>query len=179
MPEPTVPEKQRKTAPPRNDMKSSGLYRNSRALELQNRDPNFEYQYFSTDPESPGYIGHKNKRHEVGDARTGYAMVEGWEVCHDDSVKATRALDPREDQGKPIDTVVRYGRQVLCRIPKSEHAKYGLVDEERRKAGRKALFGSPDRVSGGGADMTAVVSEDENASHLALLKAAGHPMPGV
>lgn len=163
--------------PPRNDLGASALYRNSRALDLQSRDPDFVYQYFSTDVENPVYLGKRLVPHEHGTARGGYALVAPWEVVHSQSDRDVRALAPREDQGKPIDTVVRYGRQVLCRLPRAEHEKYAQADAADHAAREKEIY-QPDRVSTATTALTAMVSSDENANPLAMLKASGHPMPG-
>jgi hypothetical protein len=166
-----------KQVPPRNDLGASALYRNSRALDLQNRDPNFVYQYFSTDVENPVYLGKKLAPHEHGTARGGFTLVAPWEVVHSQSDKDVRALAPREDQGKPVDTVVRYGRQVLCRLPRAEYEKYAEADAADAAAREREIY-QPDRLQTATTALTAMVSADENANPLAMLKASGHPMPG-
>lgn len=172
MPEPT-----KKVAPPRNELPKVELSRNSRASELQGRDPAYHYEYFAADPsdsDHPSYIGSKLRDHEIGDEQVGYAVVKAWEVC---SAKGpTVPVDPRTDQGKPVDTTIRKGRSVLCRIPKAEHAKYQAVENARIEARSKGLFGKPDRVAGVGTTVTALNSHDMTADPAALLKAAGHPM---
>jgi hypothetical protein len=181
----TVAEKQSepetKKVPPRNDLKASALYRNSRALELQNRDPDFVYQYFSVDPGNPVSLQGKTSKlhqHEYGTPRGGHVMVGAWEVVHSQSDANVRALAPREDQGKPVDTVVRYGRQVLCRIPRSEHEKYAIADAAAAEAQEREIY-SPDRHTTATTDLTTVVSKDENANQMAMLKQSGHRMPGI
>lgn len=179
MPDPTPTEApKRKTAPPRNDMKSAGLYKNSRALELQNRNPDFEYQYFSTDPESPAYIGSRLKAHERGSAQGGYVMIDGWEVVHSQTDPDARPVQMRDDQGKGIDSRVTYGRQILCRLPKTEHAKYALAEEATAAVMKKQIY-SADRLNdGAGTKLTSVVTEDESVDKFDLLAQSGHNVPG-
>jgi hypothetical protein len=170
-----------KRVPKRNDVKQpSVLYRNSRATELTGRKDGFVYQHFSQDPKSPGYIGKKLKDHEYGPAHGLKAMIGPWEVCHSQTDKDVRALDPRTDQGKPVDTTLRYGEQITCRIPEEEFAKYALVDEANAKERERQLH-SPDTMRGRTASMTAVVmdgDQDEIGRGQALMQ-AGHPLPGM
>jgi hypothetical protein len=163
--------------PPRNDFTSDTLYRNSRATELQGRDQDFVYESFSTDPASPAYIGNRLTQHERGNAATGYVMVGAWEVVHSQTDKNVRALDPRTDQGAAVDTVARYGRQITCRIPRREYAKYQLAEAAYQEMIEKQIY-EPDRIRGGQTSLTTVVSKDENADHIDLLRRGGHPMPG-
>lgn len=167
-----------KKVPPRNDFKSSVLYKGSRATELQGRDPDYVYRSFSTDPEHPDYIGKRLTEHERGNAASGYVTVGPWEVCHSQTDRTVRALDPREDQGKKVDTVLRYGRQVTCRIHKSEYEKYAIAEKAYRAVIEGQIY-APDRQSTGTTSITTVVSKDENANHLELLRQSGHPMPGA
>lgn len=163
--------------PPRNDFTSDGLYRNSRSTELQGRDSGFVYETFSTDPASPAYIGNRLTPHERGNPATGFVMVGPWEVVHSQTDKDVRALDPRTDQGAQVDTVARYGKQVTCRLPKREHAKYALVEQAYQTMIEKQIY-EPDRIRSGQTSLTTVVSKDENADHMQLLRDGGHPMPG-
>lgn len=167
--------------PPRNDFKSDALYRNSRATELQGRDPDFVYESFSTDPASPAYIGNRLTHHERGNPATGFVMVGPWEVVQSETDKGVRALDPRTDQGAPVDTVARYGRQITCRLPRKEHAKYAVAENAYQEMIEKQIY-EPDRIRGGSTALTTVVSREENAEGIAagidLLRRSGHPMPG-
>lgn len=164
-------------APPRNDFTSDALYRNSRATELQGRDQDFVYESFSTDPGSPAYIGTRLTPHERGNPATGFVMVGPWEVVHSQTDKGVRALEPRTDQGAAVDTVARYGRQITCRIPRKEHAKYVVAENAYQEMIEKQIY-EPDRIRTGQTSLTTVVSKDENADHMQLLRAGGHPMPG-
>lgn len=168
---------ERKTVPPRNDFGSAVLYRNSRATEMQGRDQDYVYESFSTDPESPAYIGKRLTPHERGNPASGYVMVGAWEVVSSQTDANVRALDPREDQGKAVDTVARYGRQIVCRIRKEEHAKYRAVDEAYERLIERQIY-EPDRVRERNTALTTVVSRDENADHMEMLRRSGHPMPG-
>ncbi len=170
-----------KRVPRRNDQKPTGMYRNSRATELFGQDPDYVYQSFSPDADSPGYIGNRIVEHETGEPNGWKQMVGAWEVCHSQTDRGVRAMDPRTDQGKPVDTVQRYGRQIRCRIHKDEFAKYGQVEERNQKDREKQLM-TPDRVNHRqGSSVTAVVLEgdqDEGSRNQALID-AGHPIPGV
>src|ERR1041385_572391 len=117
-----------KKAPPRNDFKTSPLYKNSRALELRNRDPNFVYEWKTTDREHPGFVEPKLAEHEHGTQLGGYVTVDGWEVCHRQTDPRVQQIEARSDQGKSVDTLIRHGRQILCRMPKDEYTKYGVAD---------------------------------------------------
>lgn len=165
-----------KTVPKRNDPKPSPLYRNSRATELLGEDPDFVYQTFSEDADSPAYIGKRLTQHERGEPNGYKVMVGPWEVCHSQTDAKVRSLDPRTDQGKPVDTVQRYGRQIRCRIHKEEFAKYALVEEANQGLREKAIF-EPDRRGA----MTALVmnGDRDETERMNALADAGHPMPGV
>lgn len=174
--QPETPPK--KVVPDRNDFETSALYKGSRALQLQNRDPDFVYQAFSTDPESPAYIGNRLTAHERGNPSSGYVMVKPWQVVHSQTDADVRSLDPREDQGKGVDTVMRYGRQIMCRLPRSEFGKYAMADEAYQTQREKEIY-SPDRRDGRTTALTTINSRDEDANHMEMLRRAGHPMPGV
>lgn len=167
--------------PKRNDQKTSPLYRNSQATRLRGEDPDFHYETFSQAPDSPAYIGKRMVEHEAAPASaTWNAMVGPWEVCHSQTDKEVRAMDARTDQGKPIDTVQRYGNQIRCRIRKDEYAKYGETERANQAEREKQLF-APDQLRGQQASMTAMVlsgDQDETARMQALMN-AGHPIPGV
>lgn len=166
-----------KQVAPRNNFKSSALYRNSRATELQNRDPSFVYKYFTTKEDDPQYVGRVLSEHEYGTQVGGFVTVKGWEPVHRLNDPKVQQLDPRTDQGKPVDTLHRKGRQILCRLSKDEYAKYEAADEAYQMAMDRQIH-SPERSGDGVASMTAVVSREDGADHLAMLKQAGHNIPG-
>lgn len=163
------------TVPARTELKKVTLERNSRALELQGRDPRFVYQAFSTEPDHPSYIGKRLRRHEIGDQFSGFATVEPWEICQDALNEKVAALDPRTDQGQKIDSTLRYGRQIVCRLPVEEFAKYEAVDTARSKRMSEQIYASPDTIRQRGASMTTVVSREDVADPATLLRQAGHP----
>jgi hypothetical protein len=72
---------------------------------------------------------------------------------------------------------VNYGRQKLCRIHKSEYAKYKAVETAYQGKVEEQIY-SPDSINNGQTAMTTVVSKDENIGHMELLRQSGHPMPG-
>lgn len=169
-----------KTVPKRNDPKKTGLYRNTGGNAISGEDPDFVYQTFSENPDSPGYIGNRLQDHEYGPRNGWQQVIQAWEPVHSQTDAKVRAMDPRTDQGKPIDTVKRYGRQIYCRLPKSEFAKYQETDRKNQEE-RESQLMKPDRLRGAQASMTALVMQgdhDEMARTQALIN-AGHPIPGV
>lgn len=174
-----MPEKQAaKTVAPRTPLKKVELTRNSRASELRNRSPGFTYRAFSLEADHPDYIGKRLRPHEIGDESVGFATVAAWEVCQDAINEKVQALEVRTDQGAKVDTTERYGRQIVCRLPDEEYAKYLEVDRARREQRRQQLYGKPDRLRyGGTATVTTVTALDNDSSEDGLLRQAGHPMP--
>lgn len=170
-----------KTVPKRKDQKPSPLYRNSKATELRGEDPDFVYTSFSPDVDSPGYIGKRLSPHEIGTPNGWKAMVAAWEPVHSQTDANVRAMDPRTDQGAKVDTLQRYGRQIRCRLPKEEYAKYAQVEEANQKEREKQLHAPDQNRYRQGSTMTAMLLEDdqdEGARTQALID-AGHPIPGM
>lgn len=163
--------------PARNDLKSSALYRNSRANELQKRDPNYVYQWFSLDPNHPQYVGRYLSEHEVGSSVSGFATIAPWEVVQRTTDPRVAQVEPRTDQGKPIDSTVRHGNQILARLPKEEHEKYAQADCAYQDKLEDSIY-SPERTRSPTVSMTAVVSKDEHADPQQMLRQSGHPLPG-
>lgn len=125
------------SAPPRNDPKTGvKIYAQSRAVELQGRDKNFAYQYFSTDPKHPQFIGKYAVEHEIGNEAIGYAMVPAWEVCKKGEVEPGRA---RDDQGKAIDSTIRHGDLILAKLPIDAHAVYAVMAARRDELSQKRM----------------------------------------
>jgi hypothetical protein len=168
-----------KKVPPRNNLAQATLRKQSRSNELSGRDPDFHYEYFyaGENPAHPGHVSRKLQEHEHGTSMGGYVDVAPWQVVHSQTDRKVGQADPREDQGKPIDTTVRRGHQVLCRIHKDEYAKYGLADHADTEARSKA-YKDPDRMRRPGSAMTVAISDDEHADHMEMLADSGHPMPG-
>lgn len=164
-----------KTVPGRTPIKKVQLSRNSRALELEGREPGFHYEYFSTEKGHPSYIGNKLTRHEIGNQASGYAVVEPWEVVQDATASKVAPLDPRTDQGKSVDTTRRKGTQVLCRIPIAEHAKYNAVHDGYCDVMERQLYATS-RQREENVAVTETTSES-GADWQTALKNAGHPMP--
>lgn len=135
-----------KTLPARNSLSDAPVLRkDSQASRIRGEDPDYRYEYFSTDPVHPSYIGKKIEEHEIGDNSVGFVTVGAWEICQKTTDPRVAQMTPREDQGKGVDSTIRLGNQRLCRIHKSEYAKYKLVEDARRKAERKSLnHKSPD-----------------------------------
>lgn len=169
-----------KKVPPRNDLKPSPLYKGSRASDLAGRDPNFRYEYKTLDEHHPHCLDKTGQlhEHEHGTQVGGYVQVRPWEVVNRQTDPNVRQVEARQDQGKPIDTRVRKGNQVLCRIPVEEHEKYGIADAAYSDFIEKQIF-TPERRGDGNAHMTAVVSRDPDVDQLQLLRNAGHPVPGI
>lgn len=168
----------RKTVPARNDLKPTGLYKGSQAAHLRGEDPNFVYEWKTFEKDHPSNAATKLDRHEYGTDVGGFVMLDGWQVCQQATDPRVEQLAPREDQGKPVDTLHRRGKQVLCRMPKDEHAKYQLADSAYQAAMEKHIY-EPEKSGDGQASMTAVVSRDPNADRTQMLRAAGHNIPGV
>ena len=170
-----------KTVAPRNELKPSPLYRNSKASQFAGLDPDFVYEWKTTDNQHPRSLDNTGQamEHEHGNPVSGFVSVQGWEpVQKTTGGGKVKQADARTDQGKPIDTLIHHGRQIYCRIPKDEHAKYGIADAAYQAKIEDQIF-TPDRMRDGNASMTAVVSRDENASQMQLLREAGHPIPGM
>lgn len=129
------------TVAPRNDPNPLAPYAKSQALQLSGMDPAFAYEWFRQDQ-----LKVKLSRHEIGSEATGYLMVEPWEVVSVGDVGQGRA---REDAGKPLDTKVTNGELILCRTPKDNHAKYGVIEaandsliDKRLSQGERHRMGS-------------------------------------
>lgn len=130
----------------RNDTRSGvDVYARSKAHEIQGRDPGFEYEYFSTDPTHPSFVGERLKKHEIGNPVAGFCMVDPWEV-----VKSTDVVQgaKRPDDTKGLDSTITHGKMVLCRTPKANRAKYDEIN--RRKAEAVAMATARQQKSYGG-----------------------------
>jgi hypothetical protein len=114
------------TVAPRKDPPSIDIYPSSRASEISGQDPNFVYEFFSDNPEHPSFIGERLKAHERGSPAAGYTMVAPWEIVRKGDVKQGQK---RADDSAGVDSKITHGRMILCRIPKTEHAKYQIMSE--------------------------------------------------
>lgn len=130
----------------RNDAASGiDVYSRSKAHEIQGKDPAFHYEYFSTDPAHPQYVGERLKKHEIGNPAAGFCMVDPWEVVKEkDVIQGAK----RADDTKGLDSTVTHGKMVLCRTPKGNRAKYDEIN--RRKAEAVALAAARQQKTYGG-----------------------------
>ena len=129
-----------KVVAPRNDPKALEPYAKPQWSKIKNQRPDREYQWFRRDQ-----LDYKTRPHEIGNAHTGFLMVDGWDIEHDDSIQTGRQ---RDDAGSPVDTVVTNGELVLCSTPKSNFAKYQVIErkqdaliDQRFTGGQKIGFG--------------------------------------
>jgi len=174
------PEGGKKAAAPRNNLKGSVLRKYSQASQLQGQDPNFRYEWKTTDENHPHCVDKSGRleEHEYGNQIGGFVTVGGWQPVTKQTDPRVRQKDVRDDQGKGVDTLVRRGKQILCRIPREEAEKYEIADKAYQDAIEKQLY-SPERQGDGHARMTAVVSNDPNIDKMQLLRNSGHPIPGI
>ena len=168
-----------KPRPPRNNLKSSVLYKTSRANQIQGEDKDFVYEWKTTHEDHPGSLKNTGQlhEHEFGSDLGGYVMLPGWQVVQRAAGDKADQAEAREDQGKPIDTLVRRGKQILCKMHKSEHAKYRIAEEARQNELERQMY-QTERQGDKDALMSTSLSRDENADHIQMLKRAGHTMPG-
>ena len=129
--------------PPRNDPKALEPYGKSQALQLAGRDPGFEYQWFRRDQ-----LPTKTASHEIGHESFGFWIVEGWEVVH--KTKGLEQGRARDAAGRPGDTVMTNGELVLCRLPKTEYAKYAEMDRRSDAQISARLTGGEKHTLGNG-----------------------------
>lgn len=122
-----MPEEIASVVPSRSDPKRGySVYGESRANQIRGMQPGFAYQWFSTDPKHPQYVGNRTRQHEIGNPRTGFLMVEPWEVV---DMKTVVQEGKRADQGKGVDSTVKNGSLIFCRLPEYEHGKYEHVNK--------------------------------------------------
>lgn len=168
-----MPTAETPVVPARNDLKKVEVYAHSKAFELAGRNPGFEYQFMSTEADHPQYYGKYLAQHEIGDAISGYATVEPWEIVQARDVKQGRT---RDDEGKSVDTAVKNGKLVLMRIPKAQYAAYEEI-EKRRDAGQAKRLKSDKATltaaGGGTATHSLQTSTDPNVRPEDLLSQAG------
>jgi hypothetical protein len=117
------------TVAPRKDARKVDIYSRSRGNELMARDPGFEYVLKPRDPKHPDSVYKKLVPHEIGDASTGFAMVDAWEVVRSGTAKqgAKRA----DDASGSLDGAEGHGDQIWIRTPKENYAKYAAIEELR------------------------------------------------
>lgn len=163
-----MPEVQPKKVPAKTEMKLTPLSKERPAI--LGKDPNFHYEYLSTDPKHPSYIGRKLAQHALGDDAVGYTVADAWEPVHAETDPAVKLLGKRDDQGGPVDTLARHGAQVLCRTTHENAAKYTQVHDARVALNSKGLTSR--EQFGGGISTTRVVRDGVDMSIDDALKGA-------
>jgi len=164
-----------KKVPKRVDVKPQGLIRNTGQVDLYDRDPDYAYQAFSVDPESPAFIEKYTRQHLYGEGRPYCQWIGAWEPVNA-TTDRTQASQATSAQGTPIDTRQRGpGRQLICRMHKSEHAKYMETDHANALEDEKNLR-RPDIQRGQLQSLTTTLSNG-TVSPAEALANAGHPMP--
>ncbi len=133
------------TVAKRNDPAALEPYAKSQATKAEGQDPAFAYHWFREDQ-----LDVKCRPHEIGNERTGYLMVAGWQpVAQTEGIVTGRG--PAAG-GTSTDTTIRKGDLVLCKLPKEEHAKYAVIEkkndaivDKRLSAGERHEFGQNTR----------------------------------
>jgi hypothetical protein len=173
MPEAGEPKK----VPKRVDVKPQGLIKNTGEIHLYGQDPEYVYQSFSQNPESPGYLDNFTHEHLYGQGQPFCQWIGAWEVVNSQTDR-TQASQGTTAQGTPVDTRQRGpGNQIIARIHKSEYAKYAETD--RANSGDRAKeLGSPD-VRREAFNSTTTVLREGEVPFAQALSDAGHPMPGM
>lgn len=119
------------TVPPRNDPKKGlNLRSESQAAQLAGLNPDLHYEWFSTKPDHPSYIGNRLVDHEIGSPQTKYVTVDAWKVV-DSNDGVSQPGRKRADDSKGIDTARRHGSLVLACTPKENAAKYAWFNEAK------------------------------------------------
>lgn len=138
----------------RNDPKRVGWYSESESHRLAGKDPEYAYQWFSQDPRHPQFVGNYNREHETGNQAIGFCKVRAWEVVKKtDKDHNAGELRKRADDGKELDTTVTHGGLILCRLHRSEFAKYQEGDR-KMDAARTRMLSTNNRSYGRGAALT-------------------------
>lgn len=132
-------------APDRIDPKKLGLRSESEGSIISGKDPDYEYEFKSMDPTHPQYVEKYTRPHEIGQPGVGFFTVAAWEVVNSKEDPASQGRK-RADDSKGVDTTVRHGKGVLCRLHKSEHQKYAAMDRLKDDATMKMLL--PSRTDG-------------------------------
>lgn len=122
---------------PRKDAKKVDIYSRSRGNELMSRDPAFEYVLKPRDPKHPDSVYKKLQPHEIGDAVTGFAMVDAWEVVRAGSAK--QGAKRQDDASGSLDGAEGHGDQIWIRTPKENYAKYQEIENRRNARNAKSI----------------------------------------
>jgi len=179
MAQPTT-EPQKKPAPPRNELTSRGLYKKSQALRGQ--DPDFVYVYFNADnPRHPSYIGKRDVPHEVGNAKTGFAMAPAWQPVNALTDPAMFPEHKSDAAGKGVDSSSKFGGsgRVLCKMTREDYkATYGATEAAYQEEIERSFY-APEKSRFGGdgvqgtASVAAVLSNDLDGTEAALDQVRG------
>jgi hypothetical protein len=163
--------------PPKKKFTHARVALTSQEMELQGRDPQFRYQWMSTDPANPSNVYVKTRRHELkSHSSQHYVVVERpWEVVTDDRSGLRRIAGDAE--GKSLDTTVRMGADlVLCRMPADEYEEtYATIDRISVREREKQIM-AVDRVSHGKEKVFTAIDENEAEDHAEVLRRAGAPV---
>jgi hypothetical protein len=169
---------QPKKVPKRVDVKPQGLIKNTGEVDLFGKDPDYVYQAFSQNPESPGYLEKYTHEHLYGEGQPYCQWIGPWQVVNSQTDR-TQASQATTAQGTPVDTRQRGpGTQIIARIHKSEYAKYIETDRANSEERAKEL-GNPDRQHGQLSSITTTLREGAEIDPARALMEAGHPMPGM
>lgn len=145
-----------KQAPPREDIQESPVDLRSRGFEIDNKDPNFDYQFFSSDPKHPQYHGNARRPRRLPNGE----VMAPWVYVTDDNDQV-RQGHTRTDQGAGVDTAYRNGSMVLMKTPKTETAKYQKHVHNVQKSRMDSLKKGLQPI--GGTTISAGISLDPNA----------------
>tara|TARA_R110000868_G_scaffold184783_1_gene426431 strand:+ start:607 stop:1119 length:513 start_codon:yes stop_codon:yes gene_type:complete len=156
---------------PRNSFKKQPVFVKATTVS-EGEEPGYKYQWVEErDINHPQHVSKYMRRQRIGSADVGFAEVEGWEVVH---IKPEELKGrPRDDQGKPVDTVMRHGSLVKIRTSADNFAVYEeferLKDELRAKRLRQGDFEALAGDNGGSATYRARVANNFTGNHRELL----------
>lgn len=167
-----------KKVPKRVDVRPQGLVRNTGEVELYGKDPDYVYQSFSQNPESPGFLDNFTHEHFYGQGQPFGQWVGAWQVVNAVTDRA-QVAQSTSAQGTAVDTRQRGpGNQIIARIHKSEYAKYQETDRANAAERAKEL-GNPDKQYGEHSSLTTTLRDGADIDPTRALMDAGHPMPGM
>lgn len=147
-----------KHAPPRNSQPEAPVDATAMGSEIDNQDPNYDYQFFSDDPKHPQFYRKALRRTRIGpDVHTA-----PWIFVNDDTDPNLEQRRPREDQTAGVDTAYRNGSMVLMKRPKKTgsevYKRYMRQQSAERRAGLESSA-----VQYGGTKVSAGLSNDIEA----------------
>ncbi len=156
---------------PRNDMAEAPVDQSAFGNELENQHPDFAYQWVSTDPKHPQYVGRylHDRRVPTVDAegKPSSAIQKRWQVVTQDSDPVLEQGLRRADQGVPIDNKIWNGSQVLIKTPKANAAiSVDATTAEVHRKARAMRLPESTRVAGGTTVTSAVAGADADEDEL-------------